>query len=299
MDPRLAGNKRVEDSLKRLQQLVLNQYGKELDIIPIISAGEETSSNESLRGEDFFIPVEANGEILGTAIIKQGAGLDKQSSLRLSDLVRLVLTPVLTGFAEDIRLSLKEIEQSGRSHSKENVINLFKFSDTTIDVSELHPKIKNSIPADYARELSGEKALTICFQSLNPYRSYQAAIDVHETVGSWAFLMWSDIRPRLRSLGDLVKLGRCTIFVNDVLDIELEERDLFERFVKIQGPEMPVLVVGTRKALSIQVSEGFIDKGLATSLENLTLNLDKIPQIKGALRDSVELLIAGELQPKS
>jgi hypothetical protein len=299
VDPRLAGNKRVEDSLKRLQQLVKNQYGKDLEIIPLSGVDGEANEVGSSSGDDLIIPVEINGERLGTAVVRQAAGLDKLSSLRLSDLVRLVLAPVLNGFAEDIRISLREIESTGKALAAENVIPLFNHVENSYDLIDLHPKIQNAEASALARQKASEKPLTINFQSLNPHKSYQAAIDVHEMVGSWAFLMWSDIKPRLKSIADLAKLGRCTVFISDVLDLEPEERDLIERFVKLQAPEMPVLVVGSRKSLITLVAEGLIDEGLAESLSGLTMNLDMIPQIKGALRDCVELLVAGELQPKA
>lgn len=240
----------------KLSSLVHKRFGKTLSlqtIVDVTSLDPELDVH-SIHNGHLIVPVlrgrtsvESDFIHLGAAVVHQGASLALKDQVAVSDLVRMVLAPALEQLVPGQQ-------------------------DATA----------SSIPASgYTASLMSP---LLYLYSESPYVIHRVAVQIHQVLGSWAFLKYEDIRDQIKKVSDLCELGPCTILIGDVGDLTEDEelliRDYFDQANKTQDPF--ILVGG-----SASIGPSHI---LHQVLLSHRLQVDALPNNYQVLRETLELL---------
>lgn len=252
---------RVQASLARLQSLVFEKYGRQLEMVNRMEV--------ELEDSDFMVPMDWHGDNFATAVIRGGAELSKGEQSQIEDLVRMLIEPLI----------VSEMIHSDRTPAPQvsNVVPLF-------------PGIEIRIPQKEA-----STALVVGIETRNQTLAFQTAVDVHEFVGSWALLSFSDIESRIKTLNDLVDLGRSTLYVPEISELTQHQRELLAEFIKSPLRRETVIIVSSQAPYLELETKGLVEAELAQALQVNLLRLDTFPADRKKRIECIEMLLGDEL----
>ena len=119
----------------------------------------------------------------------------------------------------------------------------------------------------------------------------RVSLQIHELLGSWAFLKYEDVFEHLSTSEDLKSLGPMTILMPDVLSLsQFEQTLLVEYSQKAERKEDPFLIMTSTMPLKrIQETRSY-NQELLLYLAHHRLNLDAVPLSAGLLKQTLELI---------
>lgn len=253
-------------SVQRLAAILQSRYGTGLEVRFMVDAstGSWQGAQPSLSGTDLYIPITAEETFLGLAKVSGVAELSPPVLSAICDVVRLVLEPALY----ERYLEQVEFQQRARILS-----------------SESRPQ-----PVHGLEEGNGHQDVkAVLLHSRNPHKVYNMAVTLHEQTGRWAFLRYSDIN---RDFNKLEEMGRATLLVQDLLEIDPHQWGLLKSFLLRSRPsEHPIILLGTSRTWLEWRSSGEIDHDILDLVAPYTAELDRWPLVRAQQEEAFRLLL--------
>lgn len=268
--------------VERLKEIVHNRYGKGLEVRNMMDIATLNLKNDvQVKGVDLHIPIQVNGNYLGTAVIKEGKDLSEQQAQSLTQLVRMALEPSMYNvYLERRQRNLEEINKA-----QFDLSNLTVFGDDSDDVnfeqSTEQVEIQNeAMLVSNLIHLEGSQITVI----------KKVALQLHEMTHRWAFVPFNDIRTQIKNVDDLVKLGAMTIFIEEVEDLTSVEQAILNEFVdQARTDEDPLIISTSKKNLNQLKSDAHLGNIILDELSVNSFEVDRSPLSYQNLREVLEL----------
>ncbi len=268
-----------KNSVQKLKVLLQNRYGMGLKITTMTSienAGVDVQEMRSeLRGSSLHVPVCARGKYLATAILTRSEPMSAGDISAVSEIVRLVLEPLL------LSIYLERQESNTAVIQDENVLLLRpQESFEANDGSDWNPD-----------GLEFNQSL-IMLESYNPHTISRVAVHIHEAAGRLALLRYKEVHGSLNSVQDIRELGTLTLLVEDVLQLSPEEQARLATFASSANEKTePLILIGCTTPLDELVEDELINIELAEIAEKSHLELDRMPKEFSQLRETIEMAL--------
>jgi hypothetical protein len=265
----------------KTRALILDKYGKTIDFkfmsarSPLAHDGAYYSQND-----DLVVPLEYKNSFLGEILVHRGSTLSSQAKSEITDLIRFLIEPkAYSLFLQDVEASLIKSSvahtDDSPSTEKANVVSLF-------------PQLGDSSSGNDS--LKGSKVLSqvVHLRAKTGLSRRKVALRIHELAKNMSFVNFADISSALHSTADLGSLGSASIFIENILEINLHEINLLGEFARqpIQG--ILFLVGSDLKDSEIQSLPG--GENLKKDLQAMSFDIDRIPIAQQTSAEILELL---------
>lgn len=232
-------------TVSRLKQLLADKYGKGLQIKKMISAdfvnSTERSGDFMIENGDLLVPLRSQGNYFGMAIVPAIKDLSSEDTDSITQLLKMVLTPLLYNEYLSTR------EDNLLNNQKER--NVFQ--------------LKASALANKPRMLS--PVISMCTK--NTMLFMKAAHELHDLSRNWSLVEYHAIQASVQSSKNLLELDSTTILVREFENLSDQERAMIQE-VKLcsSNNNLPLIILGSEKKINEETLE--LDK---TPLNTLTL----------------------------
>lgn len=263
-----------QSSINKLRSIIKNRFGKGLEISRLTdlqSVGPD--SDFFFRNRDLVIPIFQKETFLGTAIVPDAKEIDDRNINSISTLVKMTLIPVFYSQFQTLQENnLKAIEKQ------------LDIGSTSDDFG-----IRQSIDRHQA---SGIVAHVI---HLNGIREivFKVAHQIHEIDNRWAFLPYENVKNEFKSLQSIQSLGNITVFIDDVLNLTLEEQKMISDYKAVSKPHRnnePLIIVGSGKDLAELGTHPNISSDMLYVMNEQTFEVNRAPLTYAKLKEAVEIL---------
>lgn len=270
-------------SLNKLKQLVANRYGKRLEVRQLAdSAIMGNLEGTLLKGGDLHIPIQMNGQLLGTAVVAEGYDIAQNDVQDLAQVVRMVLEPTLYNWF----LERKENNLDQISKVQFSTENLELFGEETaasrqekIEEEIFEASIKKSQLVSNFIHLEGSQSVL----------TKKVALQLHELTHRWGFVPFSDIKAQVNSGLELASLGAMTIYVEDVSTLTGEEQALLVEYVSSPRSDEEPLIITTSHLTMKDLKNSGLHAHLIDEMEINVFEVDRSPFDHRRLREVLEL----------
>lgn len=284
-------NKTLDNTpVLKLKKLIASRFGKSLEVRQLLDiSGMGEIASAILRGRDLHIPIQVNGNVLGTAIVADADDLDQMGRSDLTQMVQTVLEPTLYNWY----LERKESNLSQLADAQFSTENLHLFGEDLPDIEEIDEEIrqmaltKNQLVSNFIH-LEGTNALMI----------KKAALQLHEMTHRWAFVPFADIRSQLKTSLDLARLGAMTVFIEKVEELDAEGQEILREYIASPRSDEEPLIVTTSELSPARLRETSLHAHLIDEMEVNLFEVDRAPLTHAQLKEVLELffLKGAELQ---
>lgn len=266
-----------------LKEIVHSRYGKGLEVRNMMDIVNLNLNNDvQVKGVDLHIPIQVNGNYLGTAVVKEGKNLNDQQTVSLVQLVRMALEPSMYNtYLERKERNLQEINKAQFDMS-----NLSVFGDTEDDDFSTESFSENMDTQEQALLVSN----LIHLEGKQETVVKKVALQLHEMTHRWAFVPFKDIRSQIGSVEDLIKLGAMTIFVEEVESLSATEQAIINEFVdQPRTDEDPLLITTSYKNMVELRNDALLGNIILDELSVNSFEVDRSPLSYQNLREVLEL----------
>lgn len=264
-------------SVERLKGILRSRYGKGLEISFLADTSDLEglgSTTFSLKGGTLYIPISTNGRFLAVAKVPQAETLNESSLPAITETVKLILEPALYNWY------LNQTENNALQ-DETHIVGGLHVVDETIQQSET--------------ETLSERSPVIMITSQNPHRLPRVATQVHEVLDRWAFIHWNEIRSQIATIQDLRDLGAMTIFVDDALNLSVDEKFILNEWIQTSRAETePALVIGSSMSWSQLKNEKVLPDFLLNEAGFYQIEADRLPADRRFCEDAIKLLLDKE-----
>lgn len=261
-------------SINKLKSLIKKRYGKGLEISRLTELNSVSSKIDYFfKKSNMIIPIVHDEAYLGTAIIEQASDIDKEQLYTLSSLVKMTLTPAL--FSKYQQLYENNVNALDESFC-ENLV----FSS------------KAELESQTSAEECGVISQVLHLNGL-PEIVLKVAHQIHELDRRWGFVPLEDLNIQIACVDDIMKLGAMTIFIRDILTLDIEKQKILTQYQKqfVKGNSAyPLVIIGSNLHLSALASHHKISEGLVECLDEYTFEVDKAPLTYKKLKEVTELM---------
>jgi len=259
-------------SVERLKSLLQDRYGRSLEISFLNDSTYVDMNAHAFHVENGIleIPIVSQGHFLAVAKIHDALTLAETSQEAISEIVRLVLEPAFE------RWFLNQVHQVQGPFRKLGLLEA----------------VTEAMHAD-----ESSFATVVLITSKNPHRVARTALQVHEALQGWAFVRWSEIKTQTRSVQDLRELGSATLLVDDIFDLNPEEKDLFrEWFLHSESGAGPSLVLGSTLSWDQIKDQNLLPFEILQEAGQRQIEADFLPNDRRFCADAIKLLLDKEAQ---
>lgn len=278
-----------DSAVVRLRQLVMQRFGKTFRVSPLLDLKNVDTEEPFTRlGSDLHIPIIVDHNFLSTVIVQEVDDLESKEYQALSSLVKMVMDPLFQSWYLEHQKNLieLEIEKPYLSSPNQKMADLIPIhrEDFLRDVS---------FASDFAEEPSQQEAArVIMLQSINPQMLMRAANQIHEMTHRWAFVPFRDIRSQIMDVYDLRQMGAMTLFVPDILQLEVNDLRILKEFImQDKSSDDPLLILGSSSSLDDLRKNLIVDADLHRELSEVHVEIDRVPLSYGTLKEVLDLLL--------
>jgi hypothetical protein len=242
MDTTLA----VQNTVEKLAQLILRQYGceisyLELSTLPALLCKALAKGNTVTQEENVYLPILTENTLLGVVNVKHGHDLSESVIAYLHSIAQLLLEAAILSSIkiEKIEAIEKQMTMATEIQSKVTPMSHFRQNQFSITGS---PK------SDYQNEFD----FACLIESENSFDIFKMALEIHQAAARLVFLPFQDLEAGIeKSVENLNKIGRVTIFIEDIKKLTLEQQSDLSHFLTLRVPKQsPQIVVGTALSYS-------------------------------------------------
>lgn len=273
-----------DNSVIKLKQLIASRYGKGLEIRQLMDlAGVEDEESILIRGSDLHIPIQAEGNFLGTAVIPQAMDLSEDKKNDIAQVVRMILKPTLYNWY----LERKENNIQQLAEAQFPTENLQLFGEELPNIDDL---IDDNVTFDEDSEESPQLSSNLIhLEGKNLLLVKKAAFQLHEMTHRWAFVPFADIRSQVQSVLDISKMGAMTIFVEEVLSLSTEDQSLLVEFMSSPRSDSEPLIITSSRLSMEEIRSSDIHPHLIDEIEVNSFEVDRAPIGYQNLKEVLEL----------
>lgn len=266
-------------SVLKLKQILASRFGKGLEIRQLMDVSSIPKLEPTLKGQDLHIPIENNGQVLGTAVIPEASNLDQEKMKDITEVVKLILEPTMYNWF----LERRENNLTQLSSTEFSTENLELFDDVDDDEDD----------SEYEEETSTQKPQMISnlvhLDGKNEVQIKKIALQLHELTHRWAFLPFTDIADQLTDIKEVIKMGAITLFIENVQTLSAAHQDLLLEYLAVPRSDEEPLVVTTSKLDISELRSSDLHPNLIDELEVNTFEVERAPLSHASLREVLEL----------
>lgn len=261
-------------SINKLKSLIRKRYGKGLEISRLTELNSVSSEAEYFfKKSNMIIPIVHDEAYLGTAIIEQASDIDKEQLYTLSSLVKMTLTPALFS-------KYQQLYENNANALEDTFCESLVFSS------------KTELAHEALVEEHGVISQVLHLNGL-PEIVLKVAHQIHELDHRWGFVPLEDLNIQITSIEDIMKLGAMTIFIRDILGLDIEKQKILTLYQK-QFPRgnsvYPLVIIGSNLHLSALAVNHKMSQALVECLDEYTFEVDKAPLTYKKLKEVTELM---------
>lgn len=256
-------------AVQRLRGILKSRYGKGLTVRYVVDARsiDFDSAGPQVHKGDLQIPIFVKERFLGLATIPSVSDLQPDTFGPIVDLVKMVLEP-----------SLQKWYLENQSSEAGEVVTA--------------PSLVHEQPVPEELSSLAKGAFLV---SQNPYAIPRWALSIHETLGRWAFLHFSDLGKELKSRMELQALGAVTLLIDDLLMITPAQEEVLAQFLENSDPENePMILIGSTISLEEVRQRGLIRNEIIDMLAPFVLELDRLPRQSKQMEEALRMLLDAE-----
>lgn len=266
---------RIDDlsSINKLKSIIKNRFGKGLEISRLTdlqSVGPD--SDFFFKNSDLVIPIFQEETYLGTAIVPDAKEIDDRNITSISTLVKMTLIPVFYSQYQTLQENnLKAIESSINLNGE-----IDDFGIRQVDTKESSRIVSHVIHLNGIREIV-----------------FKVAHQIHEIDSRWAFLPYENVKNEFKTLESIKSLGNITVFIDDVLNLSLEEQKLISSYKSASNSkknEEPLIVLGSQLTLGELANHPNISSEILLVMDEQTFEVNRAPLTYAKLKEAVEIL---------
>ncbi|PWU19164.1 MAG: hypothetical protein C5B49_06170 [Bdellovibrio sp.] len=268
-------------SIQRLSEILRVRYGKDLEVRHIVDASLDNWERPEpmISNGDLMIPIRTNSIFLGVARITSASGLSKESIAEISDLVNMVLEPVLYDrylAAQISNLALSAELNYGLASKGSQGLGPELAGGPVQDGDVRGGETPDGSTAN--EEGMVQPPSTVLLFSSSSHRLDRMSLMLHEQTDHWAFLRYSDMNFSFGSVHDLRALGRLTLFVEDLLQISPDDWVILKDFLLgIGNSAQPMIILGSFQTPQELRASGKIDPEILDLVAPFTVDIDRWP----------------------
>jgi hypothetical protein len=216
---------------------------------------------------NLLIPILLKDHFLGLATIPEASDIKETEVGTLVDMVRLVLEPTLHHWYLETQ--------------PQDAIN-FDF--------QAGPRLQRE---GVQHEVGlGNLARGAFLQSQNPYAIPRWALTIHDSLGRWAFLHFTDLGKNLRTVEEIRALGAVTLLIDDLALLSPPQEKLIAEFLASSNPEIePLILIGSNSSLTEVLGRRKLDDRIASILSVYQIDLDRLPGRGRQMEEAIRLLL--------
>ncbi len=270
----------------KTSQLIHDKYGKKIEFrfLSILESEQPFYS----KGDDLVVPLISRGPSrkshLGDVVIQRGATMSVDEKMELSDLIQFLIEP------QAYNLHLKNIEKAItvapasedfriNPESTSNVISIFGKYEA--------PETLLTLDEDLEQKKTISNILHL--KSKNIEIRHKVALQVHEISGAAFFVRFQDVSKSLQSVEDLKHLSGSTIYIDDILRLNLNEITLLAEYSQDQRNIELQFLIGS-DLNDKEISTLPCADQLKKDLMGFMFEIDKVPLSQQTQREVLELL---------
>lgn len=263
-------------SINKLKFLVKDKFGKGLEINRLTELNSlKRDSDFYFNKKDMLIPIFQDQLFLGVAIVKKAIEIESEQHLALSSLVKKTLTPLLYSEFQEI-------------HQNNFPVNSLPF---------VRPDVSSYVSPDVIPETKQNRIISQVIH-LNgvPERILKVAHQIHELENRWGFVPLKNLnvsfdRHSNQSLEEVKKLGSMTIFIPDILELNLKQQLFLAKYQKqVRDEESPLIIVGSNLQLEKMANHPGMSMEFLIALDQVTFEVNKAPVLNAQLKEAAELM---------
>lgn len=119
---------------------------------------------------------------------------------------------------------------------------------------------------------------------------HNLAINIHEKLGTWSLISWSDAKIETWTTTDSERLADTCVYIHDVFELSPKERQQLMTLASLPESIRPNIILGSYRPLSEYVNEQSLDKKLALLFTETSMNVDQMPKERLRLAEVLEML---------
>lgn len=285
----------VQDSssMKKLQQILAARYGVKVELKTVSEVNDLFQEEVVNDDGDLIVPICHQSRYLATALVSDASQLNVPDQVAISNLVQMYLeNPIYNWYLT---------QQEQIQYSKKGFTNLKPVDD---DFDSANLDFENMNPVSFAEK----KSLKIFSfeQSSNKTNGghllNRLALKIHEKSERWAFLSFKDISSQVKSVRDLTDMGAITLFIEDVMALDVNSQKLISEYIQLTKSESNVTSIsGEPIAEGIQFIFGFsvglkelstnLDSSFYSILKETHIEMARLPMDKEKLDATLQLLV--------
>ncbi len=257
----LEASSAVQSTVEKLAQLVLRQYGCEISYLELntlpLSLRKSLANNKPVTlEENVYLPILTETTLQGVVTIKHGYDLSEKVISYLHSVSQVLLESALISSLQIEKIEALEKQMAAATESQAKVTPMSHFRDNQFTIHGT-PKSDYQDEFDFACLIESETSFDI----------FKMALEIHQAAARMVFLSFRDLEAGIeKTVAGLNKLGRVTIFIEDIKQLSLEQQaDLLKFLTQRISKESPQIVVGTTAPYSdlkndSQVNQEFLKK---------------------------------------
>lgn len=258
-------------AVQRLRGIIKSRYGKGLNLRFVVDSNSINfdSATPIRQKGDLLIPILMKEHFLGLATIPEASDIKDTEVGPLADMIRMVLEPTLHHWYLE--------------NQPQNTID-FDFKPA--------PQLQRE-GAQHDVGL-GNMARGAFLQSQNPYAIPRWALTIHDSLGRWAFLHFTDLGKSFRNIEEIRSLGAVTLLIDDVALLSPTQEKLIAEFMATSNPETePLILIGSNCTLNEVLAHRKLDDRMTSILSVYQIDLDRLPGRGRQMEDAIRLLLDG------
>ncbi len=282
-----------DTSVTKLRQLLASRYGKGLEIRQLADLSN-LNDDESilLKGSELHIPIRAEGNFLGTAVIPEARDLAEDKKSDIAQVVRMILKPALY----NLYLERKESNLQQLADADFSTENLQLFGEELPSFDELLSD--DSVLAENEKSEAQLSSNLIHLDGTNTIMIKKAALQLHEMTHRWAFVPFNDVKDQLKTALDISKMGAMTIFVEEAGSLSTEDQNLLLEYMDSPRSDAEPLIITSSRLSLAELRNSDLHPHLIDEIEVNSFEVDRAPLGYQSLKEVLELFFLGDKDPK-
>lgn len=234
-----------------------------VDILPgekrelMETAIRNPTASRIYSGRDVLIPVHRLDDLVYVGVLENGFSISSEAVEGIVETINKIVSSFLAGDSWEKYVTQYEdgFSESGTS----NVIYLTKV------------KKGRMIPSKDNKKKSGEFGGPVFVQTAKPENVQKIAVDFFREQKSLGLVPFSALDfSVLNTAETLHKLGRITIFIDDISSLSGEQQALVENYLgSPKSDDSPQLIIGATKTLDSMLNAREVSEGLARILQTV------------------------------
>lgn len=282
-----------DTSVTKLRQLLASRYGKGLEIRQLADLTNlDNDESIHLKGSELHIPIQAEGNFLGTAVIPEARDLAEDKKSDIAQVVRMVLKPTLY----NLYLERKENNLQQLADAQFSTENLQLFGEDLPSFDELLSDETVLSESDSSKaQLSSN---LIHLDGTNVIMIKKAALQLHEMTHRWAFVPFNDVKDQLKTALDISKMGAMTIFTEEVSSLSTEDQALLLEYMDSPRSDAEPLIITSSRLSLAELRNSDLHPHLLDEIEVNSFEVDRAPLGYQSMKEVLELFFLGDKDPK-